>query len=198
MQKWSVDKVYKMSDINFPFLEGFLLGAKNIERIPYHDQSKDLKCVKDKWRNSKEYDVWSKQFASNHNSSSLKLMLKSFTQRIKRGKVHHNIMAATYWIIWLKLLEPFFIEQARCASLRLRYYENSDYPFLWNSLDWYKSMVTKFLHDKESRLLNLIKYLNDVALPLAMSDKIVWSHHIERYCKDVESSQFYGLTFNQS
>ena len=123
LQKWSVDKVYKMSDINFPFLEGFLLGAKNIERIPYHDQSKDLKCVKDKWRNSKEYDVWSKQIASNHNSSSLKLMLKSFTQRIKRGKVHQNIMAETYWIIWLISLEPFFIEQARCASLRLRYYE---------------------------------------------------------------------------
>ena len=162
--------------------------------LPYHDQSKDLKCVKYKWRNSKEYDVWSTQFASNHNSSSLKLMLKSFTQRIKRGKVHHNIMAATYWIIWLKLLEPFFIEQARCASLRLRYYANFKYPFLWNSLDWYKSIVTKFLHDRESRLLNLLKKLNYVALPLAMSDTKFWSHHKERYCKGVESSQFYGLT----
>ena len=55
-------------------------------------------------------------------------------------------------------------------------------------------MVTKFLHDRESRLLNLLKKLNYVALPLAMSDTKFWSHHKERYCKGVESSQFYGLT----
>ena len=66
-------------------------------------------------------------------------------------------MIKANWIIWLKLLEPFFIEQARCASLRLRYYASFKYPFLWNSLDRYKSIVTKFLHDRESRLLNLLK-----------------------------------------
>ena len=92
-----------------------------------------------------------------------------------------------------EIIETFLNEQAGCASLRLRYYENFSYPFLWNSLDWYKWIATKFLHDRESRFLNLLENLNDVALPLAMSDKIFWSHHNERYYKGVASSQFCGL-----
>ena len=138
LHKWSVDKVYKISQINFPFLEGLtnVLGAKKTfkEFLPVIKANKIWKINEGVQRSMMLTDVWSKQIGSNHNSSLLKLMLKSLTQRIKRGKVHRNIMAATDWIMWGHGWNyPNFLNWAskvRFTSLEILW------EFLWISFDW--------------------------------------------------------------